>query len=158
VVFARARASCKAESRWGSAARQVPYTSRGTSPTEAPHRDDDGDEGHGSPRYPRSGAPGRGTRSGRSASASARAAGVAAVQSGLCAFQCSTWHPRPQYLAVLQTGQGLSLTPPGLGSSEAPQLAQKLGATMPLTTLHPPRSRHWPVGIGPSAMNRRHWR
>ena len=52
------------------------------------------------------------------------------------------WHPRPQYLAVLQTEQGLSLTPSGLESSEAPQLAQTLGATMPLTTLHPPRCRH----------------
>ena len=58
-----------------------------------------------------------------------------------------TWHPRPQYLAVLQTEQGLSLTPSGLESSEAPQLAHTLGATMaglrrhdgrlhdPLTTL-----------------------
>ena len=70
-----------------------------------------------------------------SAHAAARAAGVSAVQSSLCAFQCLTWHPRPQYLAVLQTEQGLSLTPSGLESSEAPQLAQTLGATMPPSTM-----------------------
>jgi len=70
VVFASASALCKAESRRGSAARQVSYTSRGTSPTAASkacplpthptmrlapspaagHRDDDRDEEHDSPR------------------------------------------------------------------------------------------------------------
>ena len=94
-------------------------------------------------------APQGGTRSGRSVSASAcaaaRAAGVSAVQSGLCAFKCPTWHPRSQYLVVLQTEQGLSLTPSGLESSEAPQLAHTLGATMAGLRRHDgrlPRSAH----------------
>ena len=90
MFFARARASCMAESRGGSAARQVLCTSSGTGPTAASNRHDDGDEGNDS-WYTRSGVPWRGTRSGRSVSASAHAAAsaasVPAVQSSLCFFQ-----------------------------------------------------------------------